>query len=152
LQHVAIHQAAGAEQRRQARSYTAGNTGIRQPLEDDLPGKVAVGIFFEGQLDVRQAIERDGTHHHHVRNAVHLEFERERDQALDFLRGVPGPLGGDFDLRRCEVGVGVHRHALERDDAANGDEGGQHQHQEALTKRGLDDLVDHMGVTMVRPA
>jgi hypothetical protein len=45
---------------------------------------------------------------------------------------VVGPLSNDFDLGRSEVGIGIHRHALEGENAADGDEAGQHQHQEAL--------------------
>ena len=139
FQHVAINQAAGTEQRRHARRHSGGDGGVGQALKDNLPGKIVVGVFFECQHDVGQTVERDGPHHHHVRNAIHLKFERQRDQPLDFFGGMVGPLGDDFDLRRGEVGIGVHRHALKRNDAADGDEGGQHQHQESLTKRGLDD-------------
>ena len=79
-----------------------------------------------------------------MRNAVHLEFERKRDQAFHFLGGVAGPLRDEFDLGRGEVGIGVHRHALERQDAADRDETGQHQHQEPLAQRSLDDSMDHL--------
>ena len=143
FQHIAIHQAAGAEQRREGRDYSGRESGLREPLKDDLPRKVVVGAFFEGEDDIGQTIERDGTHHHHVGNAVHLEFKRKRDQPFDFFGGMVGPLRDDFDLRRREVGIGVHGHALKGQDAADRDESGQHQHQEPLPQRRLDDSVDH---------
>ena len=40
------------------------------------------------------------------------KFKRKRDQAFDFFGGMVGPLGDDFDLRRREIGIGIHRHPL----------------------------------------
>ena len=119
---------------------------MSEPLKDDLPRKIAVGAFFESEDYIGQTIERDRTHYHHVRNAVHLEFKRERDQPFDLFGGMVRPLGDDFDLRRREVGIGVHGHPLERQDSPNRDESGQHQHQKPLTQRRLDDSVDHSDV------
>ena len=45
--------------------------------------------------------------------------------------------------RRRKIGIGVHRHPLERDDSPDGDEPGQHQHEEALPQCRLDDSMDH---------
>jgi hypothetical protein len=53
------------------------------------------------------------------------------------------PLGDDFDLRRREVGIRVHRHSLKRQDSADRDESGQHQYQKSLPQRRLDYSVDH---------
>ena len=100
LQHVAIDQAAGAEQGRERGSYSGRQSGLRQSFKNNLPRKIIVRVFFESQDDIGQAVERDGTHHHHVRDAVHLEFEGKRDQPLDFFGGVIRPLRDDFDLRR----------------------------------------------------
>ena len=100
-------------------------------------------------MHIGEAVERDGPHHHHVRHAVHLQFERKRDQAFDLFGGVAGPLRDEFDLRRRKVGIGIHRHALERDDASDHDEARQHQHQESLTKRSLYDSMDHSGVDAI---
>ena len=79
----------------------------------------------------------------HVRHAVHVEFERQRDQALHFFGGVAGPLRDQFHHGRRKIGIGVHGHALERQDAADHDEDRQHQHQEPLAQRELDDAMDH---------
>ncbi len=122
---------------------------MRQPLKNNLPRKIIVGAVLESEDQVGQSIERDGPHHHHVRNAVHLQFEGKRDQALDFFGRVVGPLGDDFDLRRREIGIGVHRHPLKREDAADRDESGQHQHQELLPQRRLDDSVNHSDVSLI---
>ncbi len=146
LQHIAIHQAAGTEQRSHGRGHSRGQGGLRDSLEDNLPGKVVVGTVFEGQDYVGEAVQRDGPHHDHVRNAIHLQFDGKRDQAFDFLGSVAGPLRDEFDLRRREVGIGVHRHAPERDDAGDHHEARQHQHQEALTQRRLYDSMDHSGL------
>ena len=104
---------------------------------------------FESQPDVGQPIQGHRTHHLHAGNAVQLQFERQRDQALDFFGGVTGPLGDELDLRGGQVGIGVHRHPPERDDSGDHHEEGQHQHQEALTKRSLYDSMDHSGAGIV---
>ncbi len=67
-----------------------------------------------------------------MRYAVHFEFEGQGDQTFDFFGGVSGPLGDEFDLGWREVGVGVHWHALERQNSSDRDETGQHQDQELL--------------------
>ncbi len=146
LQHVAVHQAAGAEQRRHGGGHAGWKRGIRQPLKNDLPGQIVVRALFEGQAQIGKTIQRNGPHGDHARDAVHLQFERQRNQAFHFLGGVAGPLRDEFDLRRSEVGVGVHRHALERQDSADCDETSQHQHQKPLAQRSLDDAMNHLDV------
>ncbi len=120
-----------------------GERGLREAFEDDLAREVIVGVVFKGEEDIGEPVERDRAHHDHVGHAVHLEFERKGDEALDFFGGVTGPLGDDFDLRGREVGIGVHRHALEREDPADGDESGEHQDQEPLPQSRLDDSMNH---------
>src|SRR5277367_2798679 len=83
-----------------------------------------------------------------MRDAVHLEFKGKRDKPFDLFRSMVWPLGNDFDLRRREVGIGVHRHPLKRYDSTDRDESGQHQYQKPLSQRGLDYSVDH---SVVRP-
>ncbi len=122
---------------------------MRQPLKNHLPGQIVVGVFFEGQTQIGETVQRNRPHGDHVRHAVHLQFERQRNQAFHFLGGMIGPLRDDFDLRRREVGIGVHRHALERQDSADRDETSQHQHQEPLAQRSLDDSMDHLDVVTV---
>jgi hypothetical protein len=52
-------------------------------------------------------------------------------------------LSNDFDLRGRKIRVGIHGHALKRNDAADGDEPGQHQHEKSLPQCRLDDSMDH---------
>src|ERR1017187_7928700 len=146
FQHVAIDQAAGTKQRSHRRGHARGQGGLGYALEDDLPREIVVRTFFERQAHIGETVQRDGPHYRHVRNAVHLQFDGQRDQAFDFLGSVTRPLRDEFDLRRREVGVSVHRHAPERDDSGDHHEAGQHQHQKALTKRRLYDAMDHAGV------
>src|SRR5450755_3657035 len=63
-----------------------------------------------------------------------------------------GPLRDDFNLRRRQVGIGVHGHPLKRQDSADRNESGQHQHEEFLTQRRLDDSVNHSVVVLPTPA
>jgi hypothetical protein len=122
---------------------------LSQPLKNNVSRKIIACAFLEGQPEIGQTVERDGTHHHQARNPVHLQFKGKRDQALDFFRSVVWPLGDDFDLRRGEVGIGVYRHPLKRQDSPNRDESGQHQYQELLTERRLHYSVDHSVVVEI---
>jgi len=132
LDHVAVDEAARAEQRRHRRRDAGGKAGLRHALEDNLAREVVVGALVEGEDDVGEAVERDRPHVGDTRHAVEFEFERQRDQALDFLGGVAGPLRDEFNLRRREIGIGVNRHAPEGDDSGDGHGGREHQNQKAL--------------------
>ena len=59
------------------------------------------------------------------------------------------PLRNDLDLRGRKVGIGVHRHALKRQDSPNCDEPGQHQYEEPLPQRRLDYSVNHSGAVEI---
>src|SRR5579872_7224390 len=145
LENVAIHKAAGAEQWREAGGYTGGNGCLREPLEDDMAGEIIVSAFLEGENDVGQAVERNGTHHAHARHAVHFQFERKCDEPFDFFGGVIRPLTDDFDLGRREIRVSIDRHALKGKDATDSNKQGEHQHQESLPQGRLYDSMDHSG-------
>ena len=57
LQHIAIDQAAWTEERCEGRSHSCGQRGLSEPFEHDLPRKVIVGVFFEGEDYIGQPIE-----------------------------------------------------------------------------------------------
>ena len=103
-------------------------------------------MLLKGQDDVGETVQRDGAHDDDARHPVQLQLQRQRDQALNLFGRVAGPLRDQFDLRRGEIGIGVHGHAPEGDDSGDHHEEGEHQHQEALTKRRLYDSMDHSGV------
>src|SRR5271154_6305528 len=126
FQHVPVHQATRAKERSETGGYARWQRGLSEALKNNLSRKVIVCTVLEGEDEIGQTIERDGTHHHHVWDAVHFEFKGKRYQALDFFCGMVRPLGDDFDLWRREVGIRVHRHTLKRQDSADRDESGQH--------------------------
>jgi hypothetical protein len=72
--------------------------------------------------------------HLHVRNAIHLDFERDRHEPLYFFGSVIRPLRDDFDLRWGKIRIRVYWHPLKRNDAGDGDERRKHQDEESLPK------------------
>ncbi len=114
LQHVAVDQAAGAEQRRDGGLQAGRHRGVGHPLEGLLAHEVRVGAVLEIHLDGGEAVERDRAQRIQPRNAVHFDFERNGDQPLHFLGGVAGPLRDDFHVRRRKIRVGVDRQVLKR--------------------------------------
>src|SRR5579864_1086072 len=143
FENVPIHQAARTKQRSHCRSHTGWESGLCQPLKYDLPCEIVVGAFFEGQNEIGKSVQRDGTHHHHVRDAIHLKFERKCDQSFNLFGRMVRPLRNDLNLWRREVRVSIHRHPLKRQDPSDRDKGGQHQDQKSLTQGRLDDSMDH---------
>ena len=138
FQHVAINKARRTGKGRERRRYPSGVGDFAKPLKNNLPREIIVGVFVEGQNHVRQPVQRDRPLDQHLRHAVHFYFGRKRDQPFHFFRGVPRPLGDHLDHRRRKVRIGIHRHALKRNRATDGDEHHQHQDQEPLLQRELD--------------
>jgi len=68
---VAIDKAAGAEERRHAGGDAQGKSGVAEALENELAGEVWIDAFVEGEADVGESVERDGTHHLKMRGAAH---------------------------------------------------------------------------------
>ena len=54
-----------------------------------------------------------------MRDAVHCDFERNRDLLLHFFGGAARPLRDDLDVIVGDVGVGFHRKVVEGDRAPN---------------------------------
>ena len=127
LDDVAVDQAGWARERRQGGRDAGGECDFAEALEDQLAGEVIVGTIVEREADIREAVERDRTHDLHFGHAVHFDFDRNSDETLDFFSSVTRPLGNDFDHRRRKVGVGIHRHVVERNHSTDGDEGHHEQ-------------------------
>ena len=62
LQHVAVDQAAGAEQRGHDAASLPWGAWRRQSLKNDLPGQIVVGVVFESQADIGETIQRNRPH------------------------------------------------------------------------------------------
>ena len=60
----------------------------REPLGDQLAVAVDVGAPIELDIDDGKPDARDRSHPAHARHAVHLGFDREADELLDFRRRV----------------------------------------------------------------
>ena len=74
-----------------------------QPFGDDLTVDVDVGVPVELHEQEGETSRRCGTDPLHVGRAVHQRFERQRDQALDFLGRQTGSLREDRDDRAVQI-------------------------------------------------
>ena len=102
--HIAIDQPEGLDSGDRRRRHPAGRVTSAEPLEHDLAREVVVGAFVERHDDVGKTVQRDRTHQAHVRHAIHLDSMGKRNQALDFLGGMAGPLRDNFDHGRERSG------------------------------------------------
>ena len=96
-----------------------------QPVDHPLLGLVVGEVIRKLHLHIGETEQRYGADRLHVGYAGHLNFERNRDVAFDFLGGLAGALGDDVDQRRHRVGIGFD---VERKKA--GDAGAEHHHQQ----------------------
>ena len=147
---VAIDEAAGAKERGHAGRNAGGKGGVAKTLENNLAREIGVGAVFEGENDVRETVERNGTHHLEVRRAVHGELERKSSEALDFFGSMARPLGDQLDHGRRKIRIGVDGHAAERFGAGNDDQQRDDNYEEALAQGELDNVMDHRDFSLPR--
>src|SRR5579883_2397198 len=74
-------------------------------------------------------------------NPRHLDFDRDRDIALDLLGGLARALGHDIDERRHRIGIGLDVEPEKAYDARAEEKEQQDHHQDTLSQRKGDDGV-----------
>src|ERR1700719_3963589 len=89
-----------------------------------------------------------------MRDAVQLYFEWNRDLLFDFLGRVPGPLRDDLRVGIGDIGVGLDRQIMKRNNAPDETDVGQAQHHDSIAQRGIDEQPNHFpcSVTLVENA
>ena len=86
----------------------AGRQGdLAEALEHALAVPVVVRFVIEDQLQVGESEERERAQMHDMRDAVHHDFEWNRDLLLDLLGRNSRPLRDDFDVIVGDVGIGL---------------------------------------------
>ena len=76
-----------------------------------------------------------------MRDAVHHDFERNRDLLLHFFRGAARPLRDDLHIVVGDVRIGFDGQIVERDPAPDEQQNRERQHQEAVIEREIDQTV-----------
>ena len=145
LQRVAVDQPRRRGQRRDVRRDPARQVEVGQSIEHLLPGEIPVGVLVERDVDGGQSVERDRAKVILLRDAVHLALDRNGDQPFHLFRRVAGPLGGDRDHRRRQVGISVDRQPLPRADAGGDQQHRQERDEDSLLEAEGDDPVDEGG-------
>src|SRR5271170_3408816 len=79
----------------------------------------------------------------HVGNTGHLDLDRHGDLLLDVLRRTPRPLSDDLDVVVGDVGIGLYRQVMKRDDAPREKQGREAEHQPAVIQRKIDQAPYH---------
>ena len=134
LEDVAVDETAWRVQRRERWTDALRHFRVGDALEGLFSGEVGIGAVLKVHLHRGQAIERDGAQCIEAGDAVHLDLDWYRDQALDFLGRVTRPLGNDFDVRRREVRIGIDGKLPESDPAPHHEHEGRNNDQEPLGK------------------
>ena len=79
-----------------------------EPFGDLLAVAIDVGAPLELDIDHGQADAGHRAHATHSGHAVHLRFDQEGDELLDFRGGKTLGLGNDGDCRLVKVGKDIH--------------------------------------------
>ncbi len=79
----------------------------------------------------------------HVRNAGHLDLERNGDLLLDLLGRPPGPLRDDLNVIVGDVWVSLYGQIVERDNAPREKHDRETKHQPAIVQRKIDETTNH---------
>ena len=98
-------------------------------------------VVGELDLDVGQTEQRDRPDRRHVRDAGHLDLNRNGHVAFHFLGRGTGVLDDDIDQRRHRIGVRLDVQFHESDGAGGENREQQKQHEIALPQRGDDESV-----------
>ena len=81
---------------------------------------------------------------HHVRDAVHRGFKRNRDLLLDLLGGDSRPLGDDLNVVVGHVRIGFDGKPVERNDAPDEQQDRKGEHQKAVVQGVVDEAAYHL--------
>ena len=114
---------------------------LRQPVDHPLLRFVIGEVVSELQFDVGKAEQRDRSDRGEMRDARHLDLDRDRDVALDLVGGLSGILRDNVDQRRHRVGIGLDVEPEETGDADPEQKQQQQDYQHTPTQRKGNDRV-----------
>ena len=106
----------------------------------------------EDQLQVGEPKERKRSQMHHMRDAVHHDFQRNRDLLFDLLRRDSGPLRNDLDINVAYVSKCLNRKVAERHNAPRKKYQGKGQHQQTVVESKINEPANHSLLPCLHPA
>src|SRR6516165_4233745 len=78
-----------------------------------------------------------------LRNTVHGDFQRNGDLLFHLLGRDSRPLGNDLHIVVGDVGVGLDRQALERNNSGGEQEQGERQDEQAVVESKINNSPNH---------
>ena len=116
---------------------------LRETFRDQLTVAEDIGSPIELHIDDRKPDARDRSYPADTRHAVHLGFDREADELLDFRRGVAFGFRHDGNGRTVEVRKHIDGQ-LARGIGAQKNENARHRkNKKAIAERGADQECEH---------
>src|SRR5580692_893183 len=139
-----IDLADGTPVRAHLRHYPRRQGDLAQPFENPLAVPVIIRFVVENKLHVRESKKRERTQMHDVRDAVHHDFERNRDLLLDLFRRNPRPLSDDLDIVVGYIGIRLNGKVTEGNDAPSEKQQGEPQNKQAVAESKINDSTNHL--------
>ena len=114
-----------------------------QSFEDLLTVPIVDGAVVKNHDHERQAENGFRAQIGEVRDSVHLDFDRNRDQLFHLFCGPARPLRDDGHIVVGDIGIGFHGQGVERDSApADRENCGSHDHK-LVVKRKVYERTNH---------
>jgi len=140
--HPVAHDFADRAGRRNLRRRPAGQRRqLRQPVDHPLLRLLIGEVVGELHLDVRQAEQRNRADRRDIRDAGHLDLDRDGHVAFHLLGRGTRALHDDIDQRRHRIGICLDIQVHEGDRPANEHPDEHHDDQDALAQRRGDHFI-----------
>src|SRR6202167_1954831 len=81
---------------------------------------------------------------HHMRDAVHHDFQWDRDLLFDLFRRNPRPLCNDLDVVVGHVGIGLNGQLPKGNDAPGEKHYGESQHEQTVVQSKINNSTNHL--------
>ena len=125
---------------------------LAEALEDALAVPVIVRIVVEDQLDIGEPEQRERTQVNHVRDAVHDDFQRDRDLLFDLFGGDSRPLRDDLDVIVGDIGIGFDGKSWKETIPQAKSSKAKASDQQTVVESEIDDAANHRYLFPVAPS
>src|SRR6266853_4828698 len=125
------------------RLQAARQLDLRQSFQHLLPVPIIAGLIVENKHYAGQSKDGHGSQVLEMRDSVHLDFNGDRYLLLDLFCGVAGPLCNDLNVVVRHVRVGFDRQVVKRDRSPYQEKHGNHDHNEPVVERVIDECANH---------
>src|SRR6185437_4915745 len=117
---------------------------LGEALENLLAIPVIRRFVIEDEHEARKPEQRGGAQMIEMRNAIHRNFEWDRDLLLHFFGGPARPLRDHLDIVIGDIGIRFDRQIMEGNRTPHEQQQRDEHNQESIVQREIDQRVNHV--------